>query len=403
MPSISTTDSHIKAAYTLIDAYRPSKKKVVERLDATIQTLVQEKVAYQTAIDTLYDKRSFIMKIFYFFGFFISSEEKQQMSCIKRINKAVDAALLKKENYIPSEAELAKEDLVKIHDEIVNSDNFKQLLLFSITDDPTEEQIHYVNKTLEGVPPYVSDLYFANTLSAFLQTIPKEDRDAEKVKAIVDAFAFSKNVNWKAAKQLNLKELPYRKKAVDRLHTKLDQMQKGEEFVFTASSGRQNEAVGHAVLFSCKKMDGDIFCVRVYNTSDSSSVKETVGSYLRAGWGMLWGQDQEIEVRRHFKIVVQQAFFQKSVLESHAFSQVFTEELLPFSNMSTTMFTRYKSFVEQYQIVPDYPDLPQAPEISFQQGPNCALSSKLAYLEETMGNDLFKRFKNFIMTTTFAA
>lgn len=406
MPKVTTTDSHIKEVYELLNSYRPSKTKAVERLDAAVNGLVEDKLWYQTNIDTLYSQRSIIKKILYFFGFFISSEEKSQMSCIRRINKAVDFVQTKKDTYKPSASELAKASLRSQYTELLNEKDFRELLAFSLKADPSEREIKEILAKNSGALFYVADLYFANVISDFLKKTNLTQEDKAKGERLLKAFTFNQNVQWKSVKQQSeviFTSPSYRAKAVERLHTSIRTMKPGDEVVFSGSSKVPEKESYHAVLFSCKKIEDDTFCVRVYNTSDVGSMSGSLGGILRTGWGILRGHDAEISARRNFKITVNQAFFQEWSLLSTQFAGIFTEEILVFGGMdkgtNKELFAHYKKFVEESQISPRLANKPEAPQIKFQQGPNCAISSKLAYIEETLGSELFARFASFVTNT----
>ncbi len=397
MPTIETTDRHIQDVYELLGKYRPNKKNAVEKLDAAIQELVRDKVVYQTNIDTLYYKRSFIKKILYFFGFFITAEEKKQMGCIKRINNTVDFAIAKKENYRPSHTERVKEQLRQYYSEKIKEKNFRELLAFSLQEDPTDAEIQLVNDKLDGVEVHVADFYFGRILADFLKQSHLDANDAAKLAKVVNAFTFNENISWKAVKHGKVGQ--YYEKAVERLHKSLSRMKPGDEIVFSGNSSekRDGKVEGHGVLFSCMMIDANTFCVRVYDTSSFlGGTNGSIRGVLSTAWDILCGRDADISLRRNFKIAVQQSFFHKSALESNAFAKIFTEEIVIFDHLSPDMFARYKKFVETNQIFPTDPNLPKTPQIKFQQGPNCAISSKLAYLEETLGSELFTRFKEFI-------
>lgn len=407
VPDTQSTDHRIQEVYDLLKAYRPTKKKETQKLNTVINELVKDKIAYQMNVDTLYYERSFIKKILYFFGFFISPQEKKQLACIRKISQTVDFAESKKSNFTESyDSRMKKEAKAQLHkqySDMAASKDFRDLLAFSLKDDPSDQEIKKAKSTLQGANFYVSDLYFEKIISDFLTSSKFNTQDKIKVTDLLKAFQFNQNVVWKSAKYqgFSVNQTSYIEKATARLHKSLAKMKPGDEVVFSGTTSVQGETTGHAVLFSCKMLNADTFCVRLYDTSDPAAMIASVTGVLQTGWSWIRGHDAEIATRRNFKIEVNQAFFHKKELTSKEFSEIFTQEILIFQGIKeqTTpeIFARYKQFATKNQINPTaITNAPKAPQIKFQQGPTCAIASKLAYIEETLGPGLYNRFKDFV-------
>lgn len=393
--SIETTNHYLNTAFDQVQKHKPLSPKILIHLK-------QAAAEYQTNVDTLYENRNIFKKILYFFGFCISPEERAQLRCIRKITQLKEVAKLGPYSETKS---IPQNQLREIVTKTLCSKDFLKLIAFSLKDNVSDAEVEEMKK-YEGTQFYAPDAYFAKLLSDFSSQPKLSCSEKKKAVEVLKAFQFNDKVNWKSLKHQSFPDIYHNRpwfpaKAGVALHNAINKMTPGNEVVFSGTHVPADKSGAHAVLFSCKILDKNNVCIRLYNTGLAAEVAIGLSGMANVGWAWLKGQDADTAYRKNVKITVEQTIFTKEDILSDEFTDIFANELLAFHGANAPsgkeLFPKYRKFVNEKKLdSKSLPNVPVAPQIKAQTVGNCGIASKLAYIEDTFGKELYNTFRSFV-------
>ncbi len=380
---------------------------------AIVHALKEIGQSYQSNTNALYKGRNLLWKILYFFGIGLSSEERAQLKCVKKISQLKVFAKTLTLDYWTKRTQYSVKAVGKHHIEKdltadTQSKDFLTQIYYSLKDPKTltQEDFNKIKK-IEGTKIFSTDLFFTNELRNFIHSEKLTPEEKKSTQQLLTAFEFSSKVNWKAMKYKHIQGYEnqpwYPANAAAALHKAVHQMKSEVEVIFSATHMAKGKESGHAVLYSMRMLDNDQLCLRRYNTGLAAKVEE--GSLLSGLWegakAMYQGDSFKNALKSSLSSTVDQAIFSKKDILSDEFSSIFSNELLNFDGVNAEsdklIFPKYEAFKQTHEIPKEQvPNAPNPPSIPMQVFGNCGIASKLTYMNDNLGNDLYNKFTQFL-------